>query len=281
LGDVGADLGLERFNAGELLFAAEFLDEGDLNVLAVKVTGEIEDVNFDEATGGGVLEGGTKADVDDGKALPDTGGIHAVGREDFVVKVQVCGRETDGGAAVVAGFDSAVQGKRAAEHGGGAVKACVKDVLADGRGTDHFTVSGVDDGNLGNGVAESRSVTFHERCVAGAVVSEVKTGADTNLADTMGGEFFEEGFGRRDGEFTGEWEDERDVHAELFDKREFVRRRGKQWRRFVGMEDAHWMRVEGKDSGCGSDDALVAEVDAIEDADGDVEGAIQRGEFGE
>ena len=281
LGDVGADLGLEGFDGRKLLFAAQLLDEGNFEVLAVEVATEIEDVNFDEAAGDGVWEGGTEADVDDGGALLNAGGIDAIGRKDFVVEIQVRGREAKGGATVVAGFDGAVEAERATEHGGGAVEESVEDVLTNGRGADHFAIGRVDGGNLGDSVAEAGSVALHEGGVAGAVVSEVETGADTDLPDAVrgGGELFEERFSRRIGEFAGERQNERGVNAQCFDQRKFVRRGGEQRRRFVGMEDAHGMRIEGENNAGGGDDALVAEVNAIEDANGDVDGAVQRSEF--
>lgn len=281
MGDVGADLGLERLDVGELLFATEFLDEGDFDVLTVEVAGEIEEVDFDEAAGRGVLEGGTKADVDDGNALSDAGGIDTIGREDFVVEVQVRGGETERASALVAGFDGAKQAERSAEHGGGAVEASVQYVRADGRGTDHLTVGGVDGGNFVDGVAEAGGVAFHEGGVAGAIVSEMETGADADLPDTVCGKLFQECLRRNVGKFTSEWQDERDIHTKFLDEREFVWRGGEQRRRFVGMEDSHGMWIEGENNRGVGDDALVAEVDAVEYADGNVERAVQRGEFGE
>jgi hypothetical protein len=150
--DIGADLLLESVRGRKLQFAAQFLDEGDFEILTIEVATKVEDMNFDEATGGGMLERRAEADVDNRGAMSDAAGINTVGRKDFVVEVEVGSGETETASAMVAGFDGAEQRKRSAEHGGSAVEAPVENVLANGGRADGLAVGGGHGGDFGHGV---------------------------------------------------------------------------------------------------------------------------------
>ena len=124
--------------------------------------------------------------------------------------------------------------------------------------------------------------------VAGAVVAEVEAGADADVPAE--GELGDELFGGDGGEGVVEMDEDAGVNVELFDESEFVGGGGEQDRRLVGTQDAERVGVEcqrdgeavGGAGGAGLvEDALVAEVDAVKDADGEGDRAVGGGEFGE
>ncbi|MCG3150515.1 MAG: hypothetical protein PCFJNLEI_04001 [Verrucomicrobiae bacterium] len=199
-------------------------------------------------------------------------GVNSVGRQDFVVWIDVGRWEAEFVAAVVAVFDGAEDGEVPAEHGGGLVKVAGQDVLADGRGTDHLAVRGEDGFDFFDGEAVPGGELFHEGDVAGPTVAEMKTGADTDLP--AGGDLFDEFFGGRFGEGFVEVDEEAGVEAELPEEGEFMFGGGEQERGLVRPQDAPRMGIEGERDGGSTgrtsfaDDTLVAEVDAVEHADG-------------
>ena len=306
-GDVGGNLAFEGGDVGELLFTPEFLAEDDFQLLPVDVAAEIEEVDFENALVAAVGKRGASAEVDDAghgfSAGHDYAGeVDAVGREGFPAAGGVnvlgvgpaqSGVNVGGGVAelvadAVAFDDGAANGEGAAEHDGGAVEVAVENVLADGGGADHFSGRGADGFDFGDGEAVAGGELFEEDGVAGAVVAKVEPGADADVPAE--GDLGDELFRSDGGEGVVKMDEDAGVKAELFDEGEFVGGGGEQGRRLVGTQDAERVGVEcqrdgesvGGAGGAGLvEDALVAEVDAVKDADGEGDRAVGGGEFGE
>ena len=102
-------------------------------------------------------------------------------------------------------------------------------------------------------------------------------------------ELFDELLGRSLGERQIELDQQANVRAELFDQLEFVLRAGEEQGSFVGLQDTHRVRVEREHNRRAArrlrivarlaDDTLVAEVDAVEDADGEANVVGDRRQF--
>ncbi len=86
---------------------------------------------------------------------------------------------------------------------------------------------------------------------------------------------------RRRGELAVEVEDEQMRHPEIANERDLVLRGGEQMRRFLRPQHLRRMRIEGDDDGRAAgfsrvarrsgNDRLMAEMNAVEDPDGEKE----------
>src|SRR6516162_4126500 len=95
--DVAPNLRLEFLNPRKFLFSAKILEKGYFDVLAVNVLIKIKQMQFKQPLSGFILNRGPDADVHDAamflSAEPRLCRVHAVWRELFVVRSQICRRE--------------------------------------------------------------------------------------------------------------------------------------------------------------------------------------------
>jgi len=238
-------------------------------------------VGFDAE--GVAVEGGADTDVGGGTigALAEAGfgGVHADGGEEFLVRGEVEGGKDEFGAGAGARADVAGEGEGAAEESSGAGNASGADVRADDRAGDNFATEN-DRRNDADVKAVLAGESGEELDVAGVAVAEAEIFADEDGAH---GELVEEDaekiFGGEAGELEVEAEDKDGVEAGAVELGEALGK-GADLRRGVGRaEDFEGKRVEsdgGGDGGGGAsvfenaaEDFLVAEVDAVEIADGE------------
>src|SRR5262245_14408877 len=94
---VAPNLRLKFLNPRKFLFSAKILEKGYFDVLTVNVQIKVKQMQFKQPLSGFILNRGPDADVHDAaiffSAEPRLGRIHAVWRELFVVRSQVCRRE--------------------------------------------------------------------------------------------------------------------------------------------------------------------------------------------
>jgi len=240
------------------------------------------------------VEGGADTDVGGGAigAFAEAGfrGVHADGGEKLLVGGEVQGGEDEFGAGAGARADVAGEDEGAAEESSGAGNASGADVRADGRAGDNFAAAD-DRRNDADVEAVLAGESGEELDVAGVAMAEAEVFADQDGAH---GKLVEEDtekiFGREAGELEVEAEDEDGVEAGAVELSEALREGANLRRGVGGAEDFERKRVEsdgGGDGGGGAgvfedaaEDFLVAEVDAVEIADGESGGGRRGAEAG-
>ena len=283
-------MGFEGVGGGEALLVAEPDEVGDPELLVVEVGLEIEEVDF-EGVGAVGGEGGALAEVHDGAVFGEVsgdagaGGVDSARREELRDFGEVGGGEADGAAPFLAVDDFADDGVGAAEEAGGVVEAALEDGLADAGAADDLAIKldgrdGLDDEAVGLGqLGEARGVAL-------AVAAEGPVDADGDLLEVgeNAGDFIDEGgggeFAQGGVEFDGD-DGDGALRAHVGD---FLFAGGEARRDAVGGDDGEWVGLEGERGDFAfeaADDGLMAEVDAIKDADGEAGDAGMRIEFGE
>ncbi len=277
--DVESDLGLECVERRELLFRPELLDELHLDLGAVEVAAEVEEVDFEAGNGTAGVDGGAEAEVEDGEVIgvaePDAGGVDAVGREFEVGDVDVGSREAQGATKLAAVRDGAGQGVWAAEELGDVGEVALAEGGSDAGGGDAF-VADVDGGGLVGDKVEFASEIAQEGDVAGAAVAELEPVADGYRAQAAeaGRELADEAIAVDLGQFPGEVDGKDGVDAEGAEGAETLGYRLEQAWGAVGEDDGERVGIEGHDhrtraKGPGvkdgmTDDVLVTQMNAIE-----------------
>ena len=250
-----------------------------MEVLAVEVAGEVEEVDFDAAVGA-VVEGGTCADVEHSRALLGTDGIDAVHGDEFVrvVGTEVGGGETEGGADVMAGNDGAAEGVGTSEHGCGIFHTALLQGSADGGGGDVLTAiqfAGLH--NLhANFTADANVVvkTFGATMPKAVVVTDDEdTDVEARLQN-VGHEFA----CRQGGEFTREGQHGHVVGEGFAEQSGLFVRRGEQLQGCVRTQHTCRMCRKGDQQRAHAtphglilhllDEVAVASVYAVEESDG-------------
>ena len=296
LGDVLCDLGAEGVEGREFLLGAEELAEGDFEVFAVDGFVEVEEMHLEDALAAGVFDRRADADVHDAgqrlRAAPGFDGIDAVGRKLLVVGAEICRGKAEGFPDVIALDDGAEDRELAAEQPSGVIQIAIFHRAANERAADDFAIH-FHRRHTDFGEAKLCAELFEEREVAGAAFAKRPLEADADFAqrprsrdqgaDEVGG------FSR--GEGLVEWDEENVRDAEAADELEFVRRGGEKSRRLFRSQHADGMRVEGDGDGsaavllcvveCAAKHGLMAQMHAVEDADGEEEWAGKRGEAGD
>lgn len=271
---------LLKFGHGvELLFVSDKAEEVEVEVLAVEVAGEVEEVDLDAAVAA-VVESGTCADVEHTRALLGTDGIDAVHGDEFVgvVGTEVGGGETEGGADVMAGNDGAAEGVGASEHGCGIFHTALLKGSADGGG-----------GNVLGAVQFACLHNLHANLTAdadvvvktfGATMPKAVVVADDEDADVEAAaqDVGHEGACRQGGEFTRERQHGHVVGEGFAEQSGLFVRRGEQLQGCVGTEHTcrmgrkgHQQRPQATSLGLILDlldEVAVASVYAVEESDG-------------
>jgi len=293
LGDILGDPGFQRVQRAEFLLGAQAGAEGDFDVLAVDVLVEIEEVEFQDALAGGGANGGADAEVDDAferAASPEGGhGVHAVGGELLVVCAQIRGGKAEGAAELVAAHDCAEDRVVAAQQQGGASEVACLDGTADGGAGDDFAID-LDGGDADLVETEAVAHLAEHFEIAGTAAAEAPLVADADFAQRAAGvvQCEDEILGRRGGEFWGEGDDEDGLDAEGADEAELVGGGGEEARGAPAAEDFGRVGIERDGDGAAvagagigqraEEHGAMAEVDAIEYANGQVDGTGEGGE---
>ena len=287
-GDVAGNLGAEFFGGGEFFFVAEAFPELDLDAVGRDFGDGFEDVRFDAERG--AIEGRAEADVSDratraGSAFEERASdVDAASGEKFLVRSKIKSRKSEAAASARAWDDVAGQHEGTTEKAGGMGNAAGSDFRANQRTGDDLAF--VNDWRDHDDVeAELGTEPAEEGGVARLFVAKAKVFADENSADAEGADenLLGEVLRGEAREIVGERQDNGGLEAERSEAAEALGLRGKARRRGFGAKDFLGRRVEGQDgsdgvniagSGDGSaKDVLVAEVDAVEVADG--EGAAE------
>ena len=277
--DVAADLGLKGVERRELLFRAELLDELHLDLGAVKVAGEINEMHFEAGNADAILDGGAEAEVEDGEAIriaeSHAGGVDPVGREFEVGDVDVRGREPERATELPAVGDCAGEGVGAPEEFGDIAESAFAEGGTDAGGRDTI-VADVDGGGLVGDEVEFAAEFPKQGDVAGTAVAELEAAADGDRAKApeARSELADETVAVDLGHLAGEVDREDGVDAERTEGPEALGERLEQSRGPLGQDDGEWVRIKGHDDRLGAegagiedgvtDDVLVTQVDAIE-----------------
>jgi len=252
-------------------------------------------------------EGGAVADVGDGVedlglrtfADGEGGDVDAVGGEEFWVGCEVDGGDGVGFAVAAAWGWAGIDGEGAPEEGAGVGDVACGDELADAAGGDGGAANNagsVDGDAEAEFLAEGFQAGVSSLGAAGAglgVVAEAEVFALVDLGDVEGvdEDVGDEIAGRHVAELVGEGEDEGGVEAGVGEEFEAAMERGDEGKRRFGTEDAGGVRVEGDSEGPAAeearvgqdfgDDRLMAQMHAVEVADGGDYGGGRGGEVGE
>ena len=226
----------------------------------------------------------------------ESGDVNAVGGKELGI-----GREVDGGdgvdfAVAAAGGGGAFDAKGPAEEGAGVAQvARGGDELADAAGGDRGAAEGAW-GVDGDAEAEFAAEGFEAGGTGDAglgVVAEAEVFALVDFGDVEGvdEDAGDEVAGMQVAELVGEGKDEGGVDAGVGEELELAGERGEKCEWCFGAEDAGGVRIEGDGEGKAAEkagafdhlgnDALVAEVHAVEVADGGDHGGGGGGEVGE
>ena len=287
---VEVDLGFEGVEGIEADLVADAGDEADVEGAAVEVAGEVEEVDFEVAGGGGEVDGGAEAEVGDAwedfGVEDDVDGVDAGRGELFGFEGEVGGGEAEFPAELSAEDDIAEDGVGAAEEGGGGGEVAGFDGETDAGTADGFAV----DDDWGDGVDGEAGGLAHGGeggHVAGAGVAEGPVGACGDAAEGAGAadDLADEVFGREGGEGFVEGEDEDGGCSETLHDERAVASGGEEAGCGGRADDGGGVAVEREDRGGtaggiggvsrGAEDLLMAEMDAVEEACGEVERAGQ------
>ena len=262
---------------------------------------EVQQVGLDGEGCG--TEGGADADVGDGLegfgggagADGERGDVDAVGGKQLRV-----GREVDGGngvasAEAAAGGGRAVDGEGAAEQGARLADAARGDEGANAAGGDGAAAQAervVD----GDGEAEFAAQGLQAGWAGDAglgLVAKAEVGALVDLGDVEGAgqDAGGEVAGGAAAKLVGEGEDQGGVDAGGGEQFQLAGQRSEEEMRPLRVEDAGRMGIEGDGEGLAAekagarddlgDDSLMAEMHAVEVADGGDDGGGRGGQFGE
>ena len=269
-------------------------EESDFDILPVDFLVEIEQVQLQQALTARGSDGGPDAEIDDpfeGKVAPLGGhGVHAVWGELLVVGAEICGGKTEGASELIAVGDGAEDGITPAQEAGNAVEVAGLDSGANGGAGDDFAID-TDGGNTHFIEAEEVTHPAEHLQVTLAFASETPLVADADFAQGAAGgvELADEILGRHIGEFDGKGDDERGLDAEGADELELVRGGGEKARGFVRTEDFCGVGIERHDdrralAGASirkgsEEDGLMAQVDSVENANGQINGTGKGGEL--
>lgn len=295
VGDVGGDLCLQLGQAGEFGFVAQFVQEVDAQALAVEIVGEVEKVGFQflrgQAGHGGIL---TEAGHAVAGAECAVGGDDEYAAEGVAVRgeVEVGGGAADGAAELGAVFHAAAEGIVVAEQAGGVAEAAFAEGLAHegaaGAHVLHHYGGGALGGEFG-AAAEEAEVALAACAESEVVADEQVAGAqlfDEQVLDEVGG-----GYG---GEVGVETQYPDGIEAAGVAQQAQFFAQGAEAEGFfrTALPAEKFLRLGLEYDGHGSEAALVgfmaqafedvavAEVDAVEIADGNGAAVRVRAEYG-
>src|SRR5208282_6937039 len=168
---------------------------------------------------------------------------------------------------------------RPSEHLARGIKIAGANGLANARAADDLTVEG-HGGQSMNGETEFAAEFFEQRDVAATFVAENKIRADTEALDLseVARQTANEIFARLSAEFFVEMNQQQRVRAQRFNRAQFLRQRINQRRHPLRRNDGVRVPVKRNYQRNGivlvrigdglADDLLMAEMDAVENADG-------------
>ncbi len=207
----------------------------------------------------------------------------------LVVGAEVGGGEAEGTAQLVAADHGTEDGVVTAQEEAGAGEIAGRDGGADGGAGDDLAID-ADGGDADLVEAEAVAHAAEHFEIAGASASEAPLVADADFAQGMAGgvQLEDEVLRGGGGEGRGEGDDENGLDAEGANEAELVGGGGEEARGGGGTKDFCGVRIEGDGYGAAAacagigqgaeEDGAVAEMDAVEDADGEVGGALESGE---
>lgn len=291
--DVQGDLIAKVGEGRELHFVTKFIHEGQFEFLAVEIGLEINQVGLDAELRGRVLESRTVTDVEDGAmdfaARLGMNCINTGRGEGEAGDIKVGGRETELAAKAIALKDGAGERIGATQHLAGGIEIAATNGFADAGAADGFAIEG-DGGEGVNSEFQFPAELLEQLDVAAAFMAEDEIGADAEALDTfeIAGEAADEGFTRLLAEGFIEVNQEENVRAQSFDGAQFLGQGIDEGRDAVWGDDGARVAIKSEDEGEGfvragvgdglANDLLVAQMDAVEEADGEA-GFARRTEF--
>ena len=252
--DIGADLVLECFEGGELLFVTETVVERDFERAIVKVTGKIEEMNLKLKPRCGRLNGGAMAKVQHGWVIDcvQAGGtgIDTGGRQCEPGDVEVGGWESELTPALISADDAAGDGMRSAEEGMDGGQVAALDGVADAGAADGL-IALCDGRHAMNDEAELGAEAFEELEISGTPMAEGEGGADAEAVDLVKvmSQAANERFGRDLAEGGVEGDEPGGVESCVLESAESLIQRLDERRSAVGGYDGMGMTVEGDGDG--------------------------------
>ena len=291
-GNVFGDLRFEFFGARKLPFFAEALPETDFDVARREVAGIIEQVRFDSEAR--AVEGWAHADIGDaamatGVAFKDgAGDVDAARGQQFLIGAKVESGESEFSPGARAADDFAGEREGAAEEFGGRADVTLRNKLAHQGTRNDLSIE--DDGSVHHDFEAVTHAEFPKKFhVSGLAVAEAEIVADHHGADAqLADENLLHEFGRGErSKLRRERQDHRGFHANRPEPVHALLIRGNPQRRDVGLQYLEWRWFKSDRGGNGAgffrardgklQDLLVADMDAVEIADGHDAPAARRG----
>lgn len=282
--DVGGDLRSQFFGAAEFLFFAKTFPESNFYPFWCRGRLSVEQVCFDAKRG--TIEGGAHADVSNGAMAAifavEAGArdVDAAGSQKFLFGREVQGWKGETAAGASAADDFSRQGERPAEKACGVGDVAFGDFAADdGAGNDF---SAEDDRRNDHDFEAMIGAKFGEELyVASLLVAEAKifTNQDGFYMQIADKDLLNEFSGSEAGKIESKGKDYGSLKAESVEPVHALGIGGEAGR--SGLRTKHFARrgIKGESCGDGVDgvsafdsgakDCLMAEVDAIEIADGE------------
>ena len=281
-------LSLQLIKPVKLLLITNAVDEAYMDLLAVEVAVEVEQVDLDDGVVlAAVADGGSVPDVGHGLVglafVVDETGIHASVTDEHVLsrQLKVGRREAQSAPDLVAHNDLGSDGIGVAQQLVGTLHIACGKSITNLRGA-NGNVLNILCGNAFHLEAIFQLHVVEQTEVAHAVLAEMVIVADNDIRrlDVVDDVVLDEDLGGRARKFLGEVDDDHVVDAELLKFLEFFLRRAEETQ--VGAVDVeHLPRMWTKSDHNGLttnalcqglhlvEDGLMAKMDAVKSADGD------------
>jgi hypothetical protein len=288
------NLDLECFNRGELDFIAQFSSEHDFQFLALEFGFHVQEMGFDAQGCVGGFQGGAGADIDDGGpgfGSPEgLGGVDAFGRQDQAARFQVRRGKAELMAQMVAGHDTSRHRVGASQHLAGEAQVPPANSFADSGAADGFVIQ-----RNGGQAVHRKSELFaqppEQTDIPAPLMAKSEIGADAKALDRpqIPRQPADERLTRLLAESLVKMEQQQRLRPERLNRPLLLREGINQRRHMFRGDDTIGMAIEGDHQrqacplgGVGHGlpyDLLVAQVNAIEEADGQANPAVGRTQF--
>lgn len=262
--DIAGDLRAQLIQICELLFGPQVSSKSKLELLAVNLLCEIEEVHFQNAFAARGGHRGANPNVD--YAAKRFGiatridYIDAIRRKLLVVRAQVSCRETDLLPEMVAFHDRSENGELTSKEARGGDKVALLNGAPNECAADDHTVHlhGVHAHLI---KAELVPESLEQIQVARATFAKRPLMADTNFAQgmTCAGQFLDKSFRGHGGECFVEGDDQEMLNAQIANEVQFVPCGSEKPRRFAGTQHADRMRIEGDNYGSALDRLCISQ----------------------
>ena len=184
--DIASDLRLEFADRGKFLFVTHLFSKDHFQLLAVKISVEVEQVDFDVQRRIAVLQGGASADIqhrpESASSSDGVRRVNALRRQYESGDVQVGGRKAELVTDLISVLDGSCDRVRASEHLTGELEFSCLDRLTNAGAADGFYILR-NCGDRNDGESEFDTKFLEQVNVAGSFVAESETGADADALE--------------------------------------------------------------------------------------------------